>query len=261
MVMVTLPAVVVTAQRNTYYFLPPAPFPNYFVIGPDGLLYTYNANWNQWTGTISPVDPCVIAKALEQNQALRGKMSELDSKTNLNYETGHTFKNNADGTSTYTPVNGVAGEASINININSPIDGFIHTHYAGLLSIFSPDDIRSIAQVLNGGNMVNPSSFMAGVVTASGTSYALVIDDVDQFRAFANNFLNDDVNFNLFASVYGSVYKITETNSVAQNEKSFLQMLNTLHSGLKLLKADGTWGDWDVLELDANNNVSAAECF
>ncbi len=47
----TLPIVVVTSNRQEYYFLPLNPLPNMFVLGPDNLLYIYNANWMTWDGS------------------------------------------------------------------------------------------------------------------------------------------------------------------------------------------------------------------
>lgn len=47
-----LEEVVVQADRDTYYFLPIDPLPNQSILGPDGLIYTYDANWAQWNADL-----------------------------------------------------------------------------------------------------------------------------------------------------------------------------------------------------------------
>lgn len=260
-ILTTLPAVVVTANRQDYYFLPINPFPNYFVLGPDNLLYTYNANWMQWTGAAVQINPCVLAKFLEQNQGFKDKMNDLQSKTNLNYETGYTMKRNTDGTITFNAISGNPNQAGIDFNINSAIDGYIHTHYSGLLSIFSPDDIRALYTLMSSNLMGDPSIFTTGLVTANGTTYVLHIDNVQQFQTFSQNFLSNDGSFNIFSNIYGSLYNINPSNSVQQNEQSFLSMLQATNSGLKLLKGNlGDFNDWNLQSLDQNNNVTTTDC-
>lgn len=47
-----LEEVVVQSDRNTFYFLPIAPSPNQSILGPDGLIYTYNSNLTEWVGEL-----------------------------------------------------------------------------------------------------------------------------------------------------------------------------------------------------------------
>ena len=47
---VTVPDVVVETNRPTYYFLPIDPVNGQFILGPDGMSYTYNAAYMNWVG-------------------------------------------------------------------------------------------------------------------------------------------------------------------------------------------------------------------
>jgi hypothetical protein len=46
----TVPAVVVSTNQPTYYFLTTSPYGGQMIYGPDGLLYIYNANTMEWSG-------------------------------------------------------------------------------------------------------------------------------------------------------------------------------------------------------------------
>lgn len=188
-------------------------------------------------------------------------MIELYSKTNLNYEVGYTMIRNANGNISYTSINGNPNAEGIEFSVNSSIDGYIHTHYTGLLSIFSPNDILALYTLMNNNLMSNPSNFTAGVVTANGTSYLLMINDLQKFNSFSQNYLSNEVSFNMYSNLYDKIYNIKPSNDILQNEKSFLQMLKATNSGLKLLKGNtGTFDDWDVLNIDQNNNITSADC-
>ncbi|MCX8490934.1 MAG: hypothetical protein ORN54_07690, partial [Cyclobacteriaceae bacterium] len=257
---VTLPIGVVTVQADRYPFLQNIPT-NFLVIGPNNFLYRYDEALMSWLATPLVVDPCILAKSLEQTQSLKDKMSDLQSKTGLNYETGYTMKRNIDGSITYTGINGTPNAGGIDFSPSSAIDGYIHTHYTGLLSIFSPDDMRALYTLMNNNLMGNPSNFTAGVVTASGTSYLLMINDIQQFQVFSQSFLSNENSFNIFSTLYSEVYNIKPSNTVDQNETSLLQLLQVTNSGLKLLKGNtGVFDDWKVLGLDQNNSVTSTDC-
>jgi hypothetical protein len=47
----TVPAAVVETNRPNYWYLPIAPYDGQLIFGPDGLSYSYNSSYMQWTGS------------------------------------------------------------------------------------------------------------------------------------------------------------------------------------------------------------------
>lgn len=60
--------------------------------------------------------------------------------------------------------------------------------------------------------------------------------------------------------MYNDTFKITPTNSSSENERSFLNYIETSGSGLKVLKGSENMQNWQSLELDQNNNVVPTNC-
>lgn len=96
-ILTTLPQVVVSANRQDYYFLPLNPFPNMFILGPDNLLYNYNANWMQWTGVLDVENKVTTPCLRNQVEAIRSNDVASDIQEIFN----DVFDNNA-GNNMYT---------------------------------------------------------------------------------------------------------------------------------------------------------------
>ena len=115
---------------------------------------------------------------------------------------------------------------------NSTMQGVIHTHYQGLTSIFSPDDLQDMYN-----QMIYPDitdDFFIGVVTAEGTAYILQVVDRQAFINFGNQYLSTDKKMREFTNnTYKKVYNLTSGNR-ANNEKNFLKMMEDLGTGLSL---------------------------
>lgn len=75
----------------------------------------------------------------------------------------------------------------IRFELTGQIDGFVHSHYQGLLSVFSVSDIFGLAAMYKNGNIRDVNTFVIGLVTDVGTQYMMVIDDPEKFAKFANN--------------------------------------------------------------------------
>ncbi|MBK7883165.1 MAG: hypothetical protein IPJ81_04690 [Chitinophagaceae bacterium] len=204
-------------------------------------------------------NPCEQADKLEKNTGLKDKFTALKNKTNQNKEYGYMYKINSDITVNAIEIEGEANAAGIDVTITEKFDGFIHSHYTGLLSVFSRDDIYAMAKMYIGDKMIDPSTFTAGVVTASGTQYILKIDDIVKFKAYAENMVNNNAIEDL-SDLYDKFYKITPKNSKEQNEKAFLQYLQQTKSGLRLFKGNDNFNDWQPKKVDANNNVVDNPC-
>lgn len=202
------------------------------------------------------ISPCDDAKLLSKSDAFKAMVSTLEGLTSDKKERGFTYKINPDGSFTKTELTGKDGEAGIDFNVNSPIDGYSHTHYTGLLSIFSVSDIYAITQIFKTHNM--PINFTATVVTASGTKYMLKVDDIYKFYDFSNNIAGTAQK--TYETLYEKLYKITPNNSVEANEKAFLQYLEMTKSGLKLFKNNPDTGTWEPKKVNDQGNIVNNPC-
>jgi hypothetical protein len=201
-------------------------------------------------------DPCDDAKSLGENQDFKDIIATLKGLTNEKNERGYTYKINSDGIFTKTELAGENGAEGIDFNVNGSIDGYAHTHYAGLLSIFSVSDIYAMTLLYKSGKM--PINFTATVVTASGTTYMLKVQDIYKFYDFASNIRGTIKD--VYENIYADIYKISPNNSVEANEKAFLQYLEITNSGLKLFKANPNTGAWEPKKVDDEGKIVNNPC-
>ncbi|WP_394973257.1 hypothetical protein [uncultured Croceitalea sp.] len=185
------------------------------------------------------LNPCKQMDQAEQDSALKSKLNELKGKVNDNREFGRLIT----GTNPTTFSNLFAGQPNdggINFSTGSKIDGFVHSHYNGLLPVFSGSDLKVIYDLHKQGKIRKWKTFTAYLVT-NGTTYALKIDDIDDFLAFGDVRFKTTGFFQLFEAQYAA--KINTTNTNGQNELAFANLIK--ESGLKLFKGNplnfGTW--------------------
>lgn len=202
--------------------------------------------------------PCDNADSLKNNNEYKEKFAALKNKTNEIKEHGYTFKLNTNGLIDETEITGVDSAAGIDFVVNNKIDGFIHSHYTGLLSIFSPDDLYAIAELYLNNKMVDPSKFSAGVVTANNTQYLIMIEDLSKFQQFASKLTGTGLN--AYSIMFENLYKISPGNDINANEKAFLQYIQQSNSGLKLFKGNDSFNEWQPKKVDTNNNVVNNPC-
>lgn len=149
---------------------------------------------------------------------------------------------------------------------DTTMQGLIHSHFEGLLSIFSPSDIKDLY-----GLMLNSSitdDFFIGVVTDEGTSYILQIEDRTKFIAFGNLYLSTETKFyNFERDTWERKYNITPNNSNANNEKGFLKMMSDLNAGISLTSSNfvknqpHNFSEWKKIVYDNNSgNVIPVTC-
>ncbi|WP_312171236.1 hypothetical protein [Chryseobacterium sp.] len=211
-------------------------------------------------------DPCEKVQRIGKDAKTKNLMNELKSKTTDTKEHGYVLATGSQGTVFEFPIQGQTGQAGINFSLGAgdKIDGYIHSHYTGLLSIFSPDDIFSIATFFKNNAIKNMGTFVIGVTTASNTQYMMVIDDPAKFANFANGLFNgnlfDDLTLYNYTKMYNDLFKITPSNSTLDNEKNFLQYIESSESGLKVLKGSSDMQNWSLIELDQNNNIIPTNC-
>jgi hypothetical protein len=203
--------------------------------------------------------PCDNANSLANNNEYKQKFAELKNKTSEKKEHGFIYKTNGSGTIDATPIIGEDGEAGIDFQVPDKIDGIMHSHYTGLLSVYSPDDLYAMAVLYVNDKMVNPKTFTVGVVTASGTQYIIMIDDLTKFHQFAHNIVNN-TSLELFTYVFETIYRIKPGNDTSTNERAFLQYIQQNNSGLKLFKGDANFNNWQPKKVDESGNVVNNPC-
>ncbi len=205
--------------------------------------------------------PCSQAKRVGKNPQTKELMKKLQGKVSDNKEHGYLLKQIGFGVEA-THIEGVENAGEINFTFNEPIDGYIHSHYTGTLSIFSPSDIFAIVQIYKQGKILDVNSFVAGVVTSQNTQYLLVIDNLEQFENFADRIWKNGKLSNSEMDkeeIMFNAYGIKPTNAPNKNEVSFLRFMANRQYGLKLLKMDKQIKKWNLIELQ-NNKITKSNC-
>ncbi|MGZ3753707.1 MAG: hypothetical protein ACXVAY_02040 [Mucilaginibacter sp.] len=204
-------------------------------------------------------NPCSLANILAKSIPFTGLLGALQQVTNANNEVGYTYSINSDGSNMAAtgPFYGPANADSIAIPFSAPIDGIVHTHFAGGFTTFSPADIQQLYQIMQGGFMNNASTFTMAVVTSTG-SYLLKISDATKFSAFGAANLTPS-SFNAFENGYLGSYSIASlnNNTSASYELALLTALN--NSGLTVFKGNSTVTSWTPI-IKQNNQVTNTTC-
>ncbi|MFZ4105000.1 hypothetical protein, partial [Flavobacterium sp.] len=187
-------------------------------------------------------NPCDKIKKLKKDDVFKQKMNGLKyAAEHWSFEKAHVIYNDPTPNDQISQTDNYDYEDfQGNVNVpeadyagNSTMQGFIHSHYQGLISIFSAGDLQDIYN-----QMVYPDitdDFFYGVVTAEGTAYILQVIDRDAFIAFGNKYLSDTKKKDFFMDkIYDKKYNIKTSNSKQENEKNFLIMMNDLGAGISL---------------------------
>jgi len=118
-----------------------------------------------------------------------------------------------------------------------------------------------IHQLHKAGTIKDLKNYTSGLVTAKGTTYLLKIEDVVKFESFANNYMKEDLLFQLFEKYYVDTYKILPENTNQENEKRFLKMLDDMSSGIKLFKGSTSdFSKWGSIEMFNEDSVLESKC-
>ncbi|MFY1046838.1 hypothetical protein [Chryseobacterium sp. GP-SGM7] len=208
--------------------------------------------------------PCQKIQEIGKHTKTKSLFENLKTKINSTKEFGEILIE-SNGQIDNISKEGESGAGGIDISYSGgQIDGFIHSHYAGLLSIFSPGDIASLSAIYASGSIRDINTFVMGVVTASNTQYMMVIDDPTSFAAFSQQFLlpNGEID-QIFTNGYGvltyGLYNIQKNNLGATNELGFVKLLSEQNSGLKILKGSNNSNDWSELKI-TNGQVVPQPC-
>jgi hypothetical protein len=190
-------------------------------------------------------------------------MNLLKTKVTEFSETGYLMRRGYQTTfDLLTSAPGSVGAIEVNPSaISGTIDGILHNHTSGLLSIFSGGDLQAISILFDASKLNSLQNFTMTAITASQTAYVLSVSDVTAFNSFRSTYLTNSVGMNLFENLYESVYGISKNATSANNEKNFLKLLKDTNSGLQLTSVDfDTFTKWNIKSLDANNTVISVPC-
>ncbi|QDP86247.1 hypothetical protein FNJ88_12065 [Chryseobacterium sp. SNU WT5] len=221
---------------------------------PDG--YTYDGTRPNVSN--EEEDPCAKMSKYGKSEKTKSLMRNLKAETSSNKEKGYTLTDESNSL-VETYFEGEIGNSFLDIDVSSGVNVIIHSHYTGLLSIFSPDDIFNIAGAYKGGFIRDPNNFVLGVVTDSGTQYYLIIDDLQKFSNFANMVLQ--YGFDIYNHMYANLSKVNQSNTNIQNEYNFLNYLKLNNSGLSVMKGDADMNSWSKIgKGDNKNEIKEDKC-
>lgn len=204
------------------------------------------------------LDPCATASMLAGNQVFKNMLQNLkDHCNNSNDTTEHGWIYNLDpGGLLVEEVVGIPGEKKIDFKFAGKVDGVTHNHFVNSLSVFSPDDLWTLATIFNNNAMVSNTSFSLPLVTAQGTQYMILIENLTKFRIWAQKFTQVIIE-SRYLEFQG--YKIYRTNSNDDNEKRFLKYIQEQGggTGLKLFRGNSNFTEWQPIRY--NKNTDAVE--
>ncbi len=208
---------------------------------------------------LNAIDPCPQMKGIAESAQLRELFTTLKqaaANTTIKREVGYLLKKQSNGTYTGPLVQGFDNEIGISIRLNQgdQIDIFAHTHYQGLLSIFSSGDLKMYHGLLSGGASQHGEELVFIVVTQHGTKYAMRISNLTKFNTFAEEYLADAEKFEKLKRDHFE-NKIEDNNSVADNEKAFLQMMVATDIGMTLFESNDDFTEWKKLSLNGDTVV------
>ena len=212
--------------------------------------------------TLGNSNPCNTLRTLGTDAGFNQLLGDLKAKTALDHEEGYTYSKTGNAVTDASLQQGSTGGAGINLQVNGQIDGYMHTHHSGLLSVFSASDMRAVYELYKSNHIRDAATFSAQVITANGTTYALTITDPAALVSFGDKWFVDGPYWQTFEQVFYDLrYNIKQSNSNSVNEVGFTEMLAKSAIGLALSKGDSNdFNSWSLLGLDADQNVVSTTC-
>ncbi|AWI24412.1 hypothetical protein [Flavobacterium pallidum] len=221
------------------------------------------------TGPLAPganPDPCETANKLKNDPDFKAKMADLKLSTNQWFEkvyTAYDFPNpdNLYDNYNYIDFSGTNEHPEMNYRIFYPdkFKGLMHSHYDGLLSVFSVTDLEDLYT-----QMKNPDisdNLFSALVTKSGTQYLMIISDPVKFLAFGDRYLSSEHKRNKLIELSQKQYAINENGTNQVNEKGFVKMLSKLAGGLDVFSGNADFTNWTKLTYNEQTDaVIPSDC-
>lgn len=215
--------------------------------------------------TYSTEDPCIKLSPFTTDSYYINAFTDLKNKANPNAPNPenreYIYKYQADG-DMIGPVAGEPNKCEIEQKtmFMLPVKAYMHSHYPGCPEpIFSPGEIQLAFDLYKTNKVVYP--FVFAVATAQG-NYVMVINDPTAFDDFGSKyFLEDSPKDPEDLTKVFKTYKLSLSNSVAQNEKLFLDFLKGQNgTGIELLKANSGFTQYEKLTLSENGQLIVTPC-
>jgi hypothetical protein len=217
-----------------------------------------------------------IKKLLDNYPTYKQALVNLAGTANQNHENGKFIDNS--NTSVQDIPQGTGGKIDINLNPSSPYVTIAHTHDAlgsgiGTYSVFSFADLLVLSSLAKKGK-IKTNKFVAVLITAKGTRYALTINNTTKFKNFFYNAKLDAVNGvvnmdkffqmrDLSKEYYGKEDAVIKENNSNNNavKIAFLKLLQNNDTGVSVFKANANFDSFDNLKLeDDNTTVTPNNC-
>ncbi|TXE17900.1 hypothetical protein ES692_08365 [Psychroserpens burtonensis] len=207
-----------------------------------------------------PKTPCEKMNKLKADTGFRAKMVELKTAAdNENVEKAVTLYNKTgvaplNDKYLYAPSTGTPNDPGVKYSFYTNTQGFVHTHYEDLISVFSVKDLYDMYFTMKNGLVTD--DFFYGVITEAGSAYILQIEDRIAFIAFGDaNLSNEDKRFK-FTSKLVKYYDVTNNGSIQDNEDGIVKMLQRKNAGLAMFKpTDNTFTDYVKLEYNSGDTI------
>ena len=227
-------------------------------------------NCNDGSGVVvlpgpKPKKPCEKIQEIGKHEITKQLFEHLKTnKVNDNKEWGIVGKEeNAQIQYQELPGEQETGGIKFTFNPGIKIDFYLHTHYAGLFSVFSPIDLGTLSHWYKNGHINNTETFIYGLVTASNTQYIMIIDDPAKFNVFGEGFLKngqvDEVRTEAWGGWSYALYNIKIDGSINVNEEGLVRLLDDRNTGLKMLKGSNNSNDWSEL-IYKNGKLDSIKC-
>jgi hypothetical protein len=106
-----------------------------------------------------------------------------------------------------------------------------------------------------------PDDIFFAVVTKSGTSYVMNLEDKASFIAFGDRYLSTEKKIRTLSLLYENTFSINNAGSAAINEKGFVKLLTKLGAGLNVYKGNDDFSKWSKLTYNQEgDNVTPSDC-
>ena len=205
-----------------------------------------------------PIDPCRNMKNKMEHEEFSAMLNELAGLTSKNYEAGRIYRYENDKYEFFN-FDGKPGAPEIDFTpqsgLNYNIYGIVHTHFDGLLPIFSASDLLVAGAWDEVGAVNDLSRFSMGLVTSQGT-YFLQITNTSQYRDFYTMYSGGGMY--VLEKFYEENYGINENSSEIDARNSLVKMLNDMNSGMTLMKKNGF--DFNKLQVNSNGQIQDKPC-
>lgn len=224
-------------------------------------------------------DPCDKIKSLFQDYPnYKQDLINLASEISDTVEHGIFIDNGSDQTQTIP--SGTDGRIEIPPCPDDKYVSIAHTHNSpanATYSVFSDGDLVAFARNLHCGK-IKASSFVAFLITADGTYYALTIENTTKFKNFIDyvawfnspmdgsvayneeNMMELEKEFNIYYNDEKNAKIKEEVTDNGNDKMAFLDLLKKNDVGITLFETDANFEEFTKVSLDDNNDILPDNC-